>query len=89
MSITTLYGYRCPKCKTTWDSHTKEYGEVVFCKNNKCNHSFNSEKVKITKYNFYESFTQKDLMIAQLEKFLKELKEFDNKYDGNTCKEIK
>lgn len=87
MSITTVYGYRCPKCRTAWDSYTKDYNGTVFCKNNKCNHVFNNAKVKITKYVFFESFTKKDLMITQLENFLKELKEFDNIHDENTCSE--
>jgi hypothetical protein len=85
MSISTVYGYRCPKCKSAWDSYTKDYNGVVYCKNNKCNYKFSNLQVKITKYNYFESFTEKDLMIRHLEIFLKELKEFDNIYDKNIC----
>lgn len=83
MSITTVFGYRCPKCQYAWDSFTKDYNGNVFCKNKKCNHKFLNKKVKITKYCFFESFTQKDLMINELEKYLKELKEFNNIHDDN------
>ena len=64
-----VVGYRCPECKYAWYSYTKDYNGYVFCKNNKCNHKLINKKVKITIYSFFESFTQKDEMIKELEKY--------------------
>lgn len=88
MSISTTFGYRCPKCEYAWDSYTKDYYGSIYCKNNKCNHKFKNEKVKITKYSFFESFSKKEEMVLELEKFLKELKNFDNINDKNICSEL-
>ena len=45
-----------------------------------------NKKVKITIYSFFESFTQKDEMIKELEKYLNELKKFDNVNDKNVSR---
>lgn len=87
MSIKTNMGYRCPKCNYAWSSYTKDYNGYVYCGNNKCNHKFKNRQIKITTYSFFESFSNKEQMINELEKYLNELKSFDNKFDNNVCEE--
>ena len=85
-NMKNVVGYRCPECKYAWYSYTKDYNGYVFCNNNNCNHKLINKKVKITIYSFFESFTQKDEMIKELEKYLNELKKFDNVNDKNVSR---
>lgn len=87
MSISNRFGYRCPKCKYAWSTYTKDYNGYVYCSSKKCNHRFKNEQVKFTQYCFYESTSNRDEMIEKVEKYLQELKAFDNIYDDVVCKD--
>lgn len=81
MSAFNTIGYRCPKCKNAWNSYTKDYNGFVYCTNKKCSHKFENKQQKISCYRFYETTNNKKEMIDKIKDFLKELEEFDERYD--------